>query len=243
MEATSRALRLLSVLQAGGELSAADLARRLDVSIRTLQRDAARLRVLGYDVRSRPGPGAVYRLRPGVRIPPLLLDRDEAGAVAAGLAVLSAWMPDDESVRTAAVKLAQVLPPSLARRARAVATSFAMLDADRPKVAMAVIGTLADAVADGARVSFAYTDRHGTSSDRLVEPYRTVLRGATWYLVGYDLDRDAWRLFRLDRIRDARQAPGSAQERDLAAASVEAWLASDFGRAGGVMRTAEVGGT
>ncbi|WP_309065368.1 helix-turn-helix transcriptional regulator [Microbacterium sp.] len=228
---TERTLRLLALLQGGGELSGALLARRLGVSERTVQRDAARLRELGYDVRARPGPGAGYRLRPGVRVPPLLLGADEAGAVAAGLAVLSAWMPDDEAVATAAVKLAQVLPPGLARRARAVALSFGMLERERPAVSMAAIGTLADAVADGARVRFAYTDAAGRPSRRLVEPYRTVLREAVWYLVGYDVDRDAWRLFRLDRLRDVEPVPSTGRPREFPAESVEEWLATDFGRA------------
>ncbi|WP_309129530.1 WYL domain-containing protein [Microbacterium sp.] len=227
---TERTLRLLTLLQGGGELSGAVLSRRLGVSERTVQRDAARLRRLGYDVHTRPGPGASYRLRAGVRIPPLLLDRDEAAAVATGLAVLSAWAPEDEAARTAAVKLGQVLPPTLARRARAVAMSFALLDAGGPAVSMTTIGVLADAVSDSSRVRFSYTDGHGRDSARLVEPYRTVLRESIWYLVAFDVDRDAWRLFRLDRIRDPEPSPGGGREREFPAESIAVWLASDFGR-------------
>ncbi|WCM55228.1 WYL domain-containing protein [Microbacterium sp. EF45047] len=229
---TDRALRLLSLLQAGGDLPAGLLARRLGVSERTVRRDARRLRDLGYDVRSRPGPGSGYRLHPGVRIPPLLFTEDEVAAVAAGLGVLAAWAPEDEAAVAAAGKLAQVLPPRLARRARAVALSTQVLRTGiRPAVDVAVIGTIADAVAAGTRVRFSYTDGEGRATRRLTEPYRHVLRGDVWYLVAFDVDRDDWRLFRLDRVTDAEPAPGTARERPFPEASVEAWLASDFGRA------------
>lgn len=228
---SNRTLLLLSLLQSGGEWSVPALAERLAVSPRTVRRDAHRLRDLGYDVRSRPGPGAGYRLRPGTRIPPLLLDADEVTAIVTGLLVLEAWSPDDDP--GAAVirgKLEQVLPAALRRRAAATAMSTQILRADPAPTDWAMIGTLADAVAQGGRITFAYTDQHERASQRLVAPHRHVLRGGHWYLVGFDVDRDDWRLFRLDRIRDTHPVPGSFAAHPFPFASVEDWLTSDFGR-------------
>ncbi|WP_341973903.1 WYL domain-containing protein [Microbacterium sp. LWO13-1.2] len=227
---TERALQLLSLLQGGGELPVDMLARRLEVSERTVRRDARRLRDLGYDVSARTGPGASYRLRPSVKIPPLLLSEDEIAAVAVGLGMLAAWEPADEAAASAAAKLTSLLPPRLARRARAVSLSTQVLHADRPAIDMATMGVLADAVANATRVRFAYRDSRERASLRQVEPYRHVLRGNRWYLVGFDVDRDAWRLFRLDRIRDAESGSERAAERAFPEESVEQWLATDFGR-------------
>ncbi|WP_309104258.1 WYL domain-containing protein [Microbacterium sp.] len=234
---TDRALQLLSLLQGGGELSAATLARRLGVSERTVRRDARRLRDLGYDVRARPGPGTSYRLRASIKIPPLLLDEDEVGAVAVALEMLAAWSPVDAAASSAAAKLAQVLPPRLARRARAVALSTQVVRGDRPVIDVATLGVLADAVGNESRVRFAYTDSRGGVSPRVVEPFRHVLRGERWYLIAFDLDRDDWRLFRLDRIRDAEPLPGRAGERPFPRMPLEEWLATDFGRLSGPTRS------
>lgn len=228
---SARTLQLLSLLQSGGEWPAATLAERLDVSVRTVRRDAARLRDLGYDVRARPGPGAVYRLRPGVRIPPLLFEADEVGAIAAGLRVLEAWTPGDTAVTAALVKLEQVLPRDLRRRAAATALATQVLQRPAAVIDWGMVGTLTDAIAAGARVEFSYTDRHGRRSTRRAEPYRHVLRDGRWYLIAFDLDRDDWRLFCLDRIGRLRPLPGSFQPRPFPEPSLERWLTSDFGRA------------
>ena len=148
MDAPShRTLHLLSLLQTGGEWSVPDLAARLAVSPRTVRRDAQRLRDLGYDVHSRPGPGAAYRLRPGTRIPPLLLDADDVTTIITGLLILEAWSPEDPAAAVARGKIEQVLPPGLRRRAAATALSTQILRAEPAPAEWAAVGTLADAVA------------------------------------------------------------------------------------------------
>lgn len=233
MDAPShRTLHLLSLLQTGGEWSVPDLAARLAVSPRTVRRDAQRLRDLGYDVLSRPGPGAAYRLRPGTRIPPLLLDADDVTTIITGLLVLEAWSPEDPAAAVARGKIEQVLPPGLRRRAAATALSTQILRAESVPAEWGAVGTLADAVAQDARVAFTYTDQHDRASERVIAPHRHIFRGGRWYVVGFDIDRDDWRLFRLDRMREVRALPGVFAPREFPFASVEEWLTSDFGRSG-----------
>ena len=223
-------LQLLSLLQTGREWDTSALAARLQVSGRTVRRDAQRLRSLGYDVRSRPGPGAGYRLRPSTKVPPLLFGPDEVSAIITSLLVLDAWAPGNPSVAAARSKLEQVLPPTLRRRAAAVAVSTQVLDEDPAPVDWALVGALADAVANGARVRFDYVDQHGSRSQRTVEPYRHVLRKRHWYLVAYDTGREDWRLFLLDRMHAATVVPGSHRPRSFPFGSIELWLTRDFGR-------------
>lgn len=230
---SNRTLHLLSLLQTGGELTVDDLAERLEASRRTVRRDAQRLRDLGYDVRSRPGPGAAYRLHPNTKIPPLLLDADEVATIITGLLVLETWTPGDPSASVARAKLEQTLPPALRRRAAATALSTQILQTDPAPVDFTLVGTLSDAVAHSSRVAFDYTDDRGRETQRTVEPYRHVLRQQHWYVVAYDVDREDWRLFRLDRMRDARMLPGVHSGREFPFDSIEGWLTSDFGRAGG----------
>lgn len=227
---SNRTLHLLSLLQTGGDWSVDALAERLDVSPRTVRRDVQRLRDLGYDVQSRPGPGAGYHLRPGTKIPPLLLTADEVATIITSLLVLETWTPDDPSAALARSKLEQTLPPALRRRAVATAISTQILHEPPAPVDWALVGTLSDAVAQGGRVSFAYTDQHGQESDRVVEPYRHFLRKRQWYVVGFDIDRGDWRLFRLDRMRSIGILPGVHAHREFPFASIEDWLISDFGR-------------
>ncbi len=227
---SNRTLHLLSLLQTGGEWSIHALAERLEVSHRTVRRDAQRLRELGYDVQSRPGPGAGYRLRPGTKIPPLLLSADEVATIITSLLVLETWTPDDPSASLARSKLAQTLPPSLRRRAEATAISTQIMHEPPASVDWAVVGILSDAVAQGARVGFDYTDQHGRPSARVVEPHRHFLRKRRWYVVGFDIDADDWRLFRLDRMQSPRVLPGRHSPREFPFASIESWLTSDFGR-------------
>jgi predicted DNA-binding transcriptional regulator YafY len=227
---SNRALHLLSLLQTGGEWNSDELAERLDASPRTVRRDAQRLRDLGYDVRSRPGPGAAYRLHPGTKIPPLLLDADEVTTIITALLVLETWTPDDPAASVARAKLEQTLPPALRRRAASTALATQILQAGPAPVDFTLVGTLSDAVAQGSRVAFDYTDQHGHETQRVVEPYRHFLRQRQWYVVAYDIDRDDWRLFRLDRMRSASVLPGVHASREFPFPSIEAWLTSDFGR-------------
>jgi predicted DNA-binding transcriptional regulator YafY len=226
---STRSLQLLALLQSGREWTVRELAIQLRVSERTARRDAMRLRDLGYDVRSRPGPGGAYQLRPSMKIPPLLLSPDEVSTIITSLLVLESWAPDDTSVAAARAKLEQVLPPSLRQRAAATALSTQILIKTPAPVDWELIGTLADAVATGARLRFVYTDQDCRESRRTVEPYRHILRQQHWYLIGYDLDRDGWRLFRLDRVQTPIAISGPHQLHEFPFKSIEHWLTSNFG--------------
>ncbi|ASN18712.1 helix-turn-helix transcriptional regulator [Arthrobacter sp. YN] len=226
---STRSLELLALLQSGRAWTAHDLAARLRVSARTVRRDAMRLRGMGYDVSSRPGPGALYALRPSMKIPPLLLSADEVSTIITSLLILEAWLPDDSTAATARTKLEQVLPGGLQRRAAAVALSTQVLREPPASVDWELVGTIADSVATGERLGFDYTDQHGRHSRRTVEPYRHLLRQQDWYLVAFDLDRDDWRLFRLDRMEASTISPGPHARRTFPWNSIEDWLTSDFG--------------
>lgn len=229
---STRSLELLTLLQSRREWTAHDLAVRLRASERTVRRDVMRLRSMGYDVSSRPGPGAVYTLRPSMKIPPLLLNADEISTIITSLVALEAWLPDDATAATARTKLEQVLPGKLQRRAAAVALSTQVLREAPASVDWELVGTIADAVATSARLAFAYTDQHGRHSRRTVEPYRHVLRQQHWYLVAYDLDRDNWRLFRLDRMQASTTLPGPHESRVFSWDSIENWITSNFDASG-----------
>ncbi|WP_251021922.1 YafY family protein [Streptomyces sp. ISL-98] len=224
-------MTLLTLLQSGGEWTAADLAERLGTSARTVRRDAQRLRRLGYTVEARPGPGSAYRLSPGVKVPPLLFTADEITALVAGLHLIRAWLPKDAVASSALLKLDQVLPRPLRRRAAATDLATEVLQQPGAMVAAATVGVIADAVAEDGRLRFRYTDQHGRPSTRLVEPYRHFLRAGQWYLVAFDVDRDDWRTFRLDRITDISPVAGTYQPHEFPDVSIERWLTTDFGRA------------
>jgi biotin operon repressor len=196
MAATSnRTLRLLSLLQARRFWAGGDLAGRLEVSLRTLRRDVDRLRELGYPVEARPGVDGGYSLAPGAALPPLVLDDDEAVALAVGLqaAAQTPVAGMAESSVQALAKVVQVMPARLRRRVDALraVTVPAGWGTAAPLVDPAVLTTLALACRDAERVRFRYTDGAGARSERLVEPFRLVQSGRRWYLVAYDDDRGA----------------------------------------------------
>lgn len=226
---STRSLKLLALLQSGGQWGGRELADKLQVSERTVRRDAMRLRDLGYDVRSRPGPGGTYALRPGMKIPPLLLTADEVTTIITSLLVLEAWSPDDATAVTARAKLEQVLPKKLKQRAAAVALSTQVSREPPASVDWNLVGTIADAIATSSRVTFGYTDQHGRRSHRTIEPYRHFLRQQRWYLIAYDLMREDWRIFRLDRVEDVATFPGPHNPPIFPWHSIEDWLTSDFG--------------
>lgn len=226
----SRVLRLLALLQTGRAWAGADLARRLDVSRRTLRRDVDRLREFGYAIAGTPGPGGSYRLGAGAVVPPLLFDDAEVVAVVAGLRLVESQLDDDAAGR-ALLRLDQVLPHRLAARLSAAAASIEVLDESSSLVDATTVATLGDAVRAG-RVRFRYQDRHGDLSARVVDPHRQVHRAGRWYLLGFDVHADDWRVFRLDRITDVERLAGTYRRRPLPRGTVAAYLASDFGRDG-----------
>jgi predicted DNA-binding transcriptional regulator YafY len=224
---SSRLLTLLSLLQARRDWPGGELAGRLDVSRRTIRRDVERLRELGYPVESLTGPAGGYRLAAGTAMPPLLLDDDEAIAIAVGLrtaARASVTGIEETSVR-ALVKLEQVLPAHLRRRVQALGASTAILPAGGPTVDPQVLTVLAGACRDRECVRFGYRARDGAFGRREVEPHALVNRGRRWYLVCWDRGRDDWRTFRVDRIEEpsalAVRFAGRALPADDPAAFVE----------------------
>lgn len=209
LETSARLLRLLSLLQRRPDWSGAELAERLGVSARTIRRDMERLRDLGYPVHSTRGL-AGYRLGAGAALPPLLLDDDEAVAVAVGLRTAAAGVSGIEEASLGALaKLEQLLPTRLRRRVNAVQVSTLPMPGDGPgpRVDPAVLVVLAAACRDRERLHLAYRDHQGSVSRRAVEPYRLVSWGRRWYLVTWDLDGEGWRILRVDRVEPATVTP------------------------------------
>ncbi|MEU8675947.1 YafY family protein [Streptomyces sp. NPDC048560] len=226
LETSARLLRLLSLLQAHRDWSGADLADRLGVTPRTVRRDVDKLRELGYPVHAHPGTGGGYRLGAGAELPPLLLDDEEAVAVAVGLRTAAGHGVEgigETSVRALA-KLEQVLPNRLRRRVSALgAFTVPMLRGpEASTVDPGVLTELAGACRDSERLRFDYRDHGGSVSRRTVEPHRLVCTERRWYLVGWDVDRSDWRTFRADRLtltppHGPRFEPRAAPAEDLAA--------------------------
>lgn len=214
---SSRLLELLSLLQARRDWPGGELADRLEVSRRTIRRDVERLRNLGYPVESLSGPAGGYTLRAGTAMPPLLLDEDEAIAIAVGLrtaAQASVAGIEETSVR-ALVKLEQVLPSHLRRRVSALGDATATLPGGGPTVDPQCLTLIASACRDHERIRFAYRGRDARASRRLVEPHSLVNFGRRWYLVSWDCGREDWRTFRLDRISAPTAAGGRFEPRAL----------------------------
>jgi predicted DNA-binding transcriptional regulator YafY len=202
LNTSARLLRLLSLFQARRYWSGADLAGRLDITARTLRRDVDRLRSLGYPVHSTTGTAGGYQLGAGANLPPLLLDDDEAVAVALGLRTAASGSVggiEEASVR-ALLKLEQVLPPRLRQRVAALHGFIVPLGTRGPTVDAERLSALAGACRDLEGIRFLYHDRTGAPSGRTVEPHRLVHTGYRWYLVAWDLARKDWRTFRVDRI-------------------------------------------
>src|ERR1700704_1292728 len=177
-EPSSRLLELLSLLQGRRDWPGGELADRLEVSGRTIRRDIERLRELGYPVESLSGPAGGYRFRAGSAMPPLLLDDEEAIAIAVGLrtaARASASGIEETSVR-ALVKLEQVLPAHLRRRVSALGSATFTLPAEGPPVDPQHRTVIAAACRDSECLRFAYRRRDGADSRREVEPDSLVNR-------------------------------------------------------------------
>lgn len=221
----ARLLTLLSLLQTPREWPGGELADRLGVSRRTVRRDIDRLRELGYPVQASKGADGGYRLVAGKAMPPLVLDDEEAVAIAVGLRAGAGHAVEglDEASVRALAKLEQVLPGRLRHRVATLqAATTPLTSGDGPSIAPETLTVMASTVAGHERLRFAYRAADGTESRRLTEPHRLVSTGRRWYLVAYDIDRDDWRTFRVDRVSEpfatgARFAPrelptGSAAE-------------------------------
>ncbi len=201
METSARLLRLLSLLQTPREWTGAELAGRLAVDVRTVRRDIQKLRNLGYPVHAIAG-AAGYRLGAGAELPPLLLDDDEAIAVAMGLRTAAGGTIAgiEESSLRALAKLEQVLPSRLRHRMTALQSATVAVPAGGPQIDPDVLTAIAAAIRDHHRLRFDYRTHTGEISCRTTEPHRLVHTGRRWYLTGWDVDRADWRTYRVDRL-------------------------------------------
>ncbi|MYT97840.1 MULTISPECIES: transcriptional regulator [unclassified Streptomyces] len=201
----ARLLKLLSLLQTPREWPGGELAERLDVTPRTIRRDIDRLRELGYPVEASRGSAGGYRLVAGAALPPLVLDDEEAVAIAVGLRAGAGHAiegVEEASVRALA-KLEQVLPARLRHRVSSLQNATVPLTrGDGSTIDPRTLTTLAAAATGQERLRFAYRSGEGTETKRQVEPYRLVSTGRRWYLVAYDLLREDWRTFRVDRVSE-----------------------------------------
>ncbi|MQY15943.1 hypothetical protein SRB5_61350 [Streptomyces sp. RB5] len=220
-ETPKRLLQLLSLLQTPREWPGSELAGRLGVTTRTVRRDVERLRDLGYPVEATRGAVGGYRLVAGAAMPPLLLEDDEAVAIAVGLR--GAASSDVEGVEEASVralaKLEQVLPSRLRRRVKSLGSATTLHRWQGPRIDPTVLTTLATASAAREKLRFGYRAADGAETKRLVEPHGLVSAGRRWYLVAYDEGRADWRVFRVDRVTKPFLTGVRAAPRQLPAAS------------------------
>ncbi|MDT0270515.1 YafY family protein [Streptomyces sp. DSM 44915] len=231
---SSRTLRLLSLLQEHRYWPGDELADRLGVSPRTLRRDVDRLRELGYPVEARRGVAGGYQLAAGAALPPLVIDDEEAVALAVGLQTAAQGAVDglaESSVRVLA-KVVRVMPARLRRRVEALRTmteAVGMAGTGTAGVDPGALTTVALGCRDGERLAFTYTAADARRTERRVEPHRLVCLGRRWYLVAYDLDRADWRTFRVDRLSQPRATGGRFRPRELPAADAAAFVRARLG--------------
>ncbi len=220
-------LELLALLQIRHRWSGQELADRLKVSPRTLRRDVERLRTLGYPVHADRGLDGGYQLGTGTKLPPLLLNDDEAVAIAIGLRTAASQPITGiaESSMGALIKIGQLLSAPLQRQVESItavvdsAPSFAT-----DTVALATLTTLARASRDSEHARFDYRGAGADVSQRHVEPHHVVPLDRRWYLLAWDLDREDWRTFRLDRIDDPRSTSRRFTPRPLPAADPTTYI-------------------
>ena len=230
---TRRALRLLSLLQTGRLWAGAELAGRLSVTVRTVRRDIDRLRDLGYPVDATPGTDGGYRLSAGASLPPLVFDDDEAVAVAVGLRAASgvAISGVDHAAVQALAKIEQVLPRRLRSRVSALdahVVSLRRAQGDRDIVDPRALIALAATCRDQEEVHFHYPRPDGDDIRRWVEPHQLLSAGSRWYLIAWDLGREDWRTFRLDRLRDVELAGRRFVPRDIPGGDAAAYFSASI---------------
>ncbi|MFJ5832354.1 helix-turn-helix transcriptional regulator [Streptomyces sp. NPDC093089] len=231
-----RLLNLLSLLQTPREWPGSELAERLSVSPRTIRRDIDRLRELGYPVEATLGSVGGYRLVAGTAMPPLLLDDEEAVAIAVGLRAGAGHAIEgiEEASVRALAKLEQVLPTRLRHRVSTLQNATIPLTrGDGATVTPATLTTLAGAVTGHERLRFGYRAGDGTETKRLVEPHRLVSTERRWYLVAYDLGREDWRTFRVDRVSEPLATGARFTPRELPSGDAATYTARSMARAQG----------
>ncbi|WP_415950152.1 helix-turn-helix transcriptional regulator [Streptomyces sp. KLOTTS4A1] len=226
----ARLLQLLSLLQTPREWPGSELADRLQVSRRTVRRDVDRLRDLGYPVQATMGADGGYRLIAGKALPPLVLDDEEAVAIAVGLRAGAGHAVEgiEEASVRALTKLEQVLPSRLRHRVNALqsATSSYVYGGggDSASIAPETLTVLASATSGHERLRFSYEAGDGARTRRLTEPYRLLSSGRRWYLIAYDVDRDDWRTFRVDRVTEPFATGARFAPREVPTGDVEEFM-------------------
>ncbi|SDG42524.1 Predicted DNA-binding transcriptional regulator YafY, contains an HTH and WYL domains [Sinosporangium album] len=233
-DSVARLLTLLSLLQSPRERPGSELADRLGVTDRTVRRDIDRLRGLGYPIEATLGTLGGYRLAAGQAMPPLLLDDEEAVAVAVGIRAAAGMAVDGlgEASARALTKLTQVLPARLRQRVSVLAAATMPVIGDDPQVDVDVLTALAGAIARMEKVRFEYRSADGTETRRLADPVGLVAHRRRWYLVAFDDDRREWRTYRVDRVSEPRPTGMRASPPELPADSPADYVAgrrSDWG--------------
>ncbi|GAA5037999.1 putative DNA-binding transcriptional regulator YafY [Thermocatellispora tengchongensis] len=234
LETSVRLLRLLSLLQSRPEWPGPELAERLGVTTRTVRNDIERLRILGYRIHSTTGTAGGYRLGAGAALPPLILDDEEAVAVAVSLrAAASGTVAGiEETSLRALAKLQQMLPSRLRHRIDALGAATVSVAGRGPTVEAATLTAVAAAIRDREQLRFDYEGHDGTVGLRRAEPHRLVYTGRRWYLLAWDTGREDWRTFRADRIRlrtpngprfTPRQPPDDAATHVVRGVGAAAW--------------------
>ncbi len=231
LDTSARLLHLLSLLQARRFWSGAELAERLEVTQRTVRRDIDRLRTLGYPVSSSVGVAGGYQLDAGATLPPVLLEDDEALAIALSLRTVAAGTVtgSEEAAVRALAKLERILPKRLRRRVRAMHNAVVPMYIAGPRIDATLLTTLASASRDHEQVTFRYSDREGNSTHRRAEPHGLVHTGFRWYLVAFDLTRNDWRSFRVDRIQGRATTRERFLPRELPDGDIAAYVSRSIG--------------
>lgn len=231
LETSARLLALLSLLQMRREWSGSELADRLNITTRTVRRDVDKLRELGYPVDATVGVGGGYRLGAGAEMPPLLLDDQEVLAVALGLDAVTTGAVADmaEASAGALTKLRQVMPSRLRHRLDALRVEAVPHQQPASAVSADVLTEIATACHRTERLRFDYRRPNRDESRREVEPYRLVRNGYRWYLVAWDLTREDWRSFRVDRMTPKTPTGPRFTPRELPDDSAAAYLARNLG--------------
>ncbi len=229
-ETSARLLRLLSLLQARRDWPGHTLAERLEVSARTVRRDVDRLRELGYPVQATKGPDGGYRLDAGSQLPPLLFDEEQAVAVAVALQAATGSVDGiGEPALRALATIRQVMPARLRARVDTIQVTAVGRGTQRTTVSSEDLLAVSAAVRAGEVLRFDYGSADAPAqAPRRAEPHHVVTWGGRWYLVAFDLDRDDWRTFRVDRMRPWSPTGPRFTRRELPAKDVASFIAQRF---------------
>lgn len=209
MPVAERHDELIRLLRLRAEWRTEDLARELDVSTRTILRDLDRLRDRGFVISSMSGPGGGVHLEPtSVMVTSQLAGQDVVALIlSAAIAQAFPWMPFASGAKAALAKIEASLPHQRALQVQALMMRI-MIGAPSPpsvrqqsQVSPLLARLFELAFSEGRLLTFAYRDRQGNESQRIVEPHGLLVRAPIWYVVAWDTERDEGRLFRADRIR------------------------------------------